>query len=65
MWLTAEEQEEVRSLLRKSKMKNRSEYVKMELAFYHKLKSKYGEKVASAVIAKMWRTNVEGISEDD
>ena len=57
MWLTDEEQAEVRGLLRKSKMRNRREYAKMELAFYHKMKDKYGEKIATAVLAKMWRVS--------
>lgn len=58
MWLTDEEQEEVRELLRMNARKdtNRKAYVRKELAFYHKLKDKYGEKIASAVLAKMWRT---------
>ena len=64
MWLTEEEQEEVRSLLRQSTMTNRKIYVEKERAFYHKMKAKYGEKIATAVLAKMWRTPVEG-EEDD
>lgn len=60
MWLTDEDQEEVRSLLRQSTMKNRKLYTQMELAFYHKMKAKYGEKIATQILAKMWRTKVEG-----
>jgi len=61
MWLTKEEQEEVRSLLRQSTMKNRKQYAQMELAFYHKMKAKYGAEIAAQVLSKMWRTKVEGI----
>ena len=64
MWLTDEEQEEVRNLLRQSTMKNRKLYAEMELAFYHKMKGKYGEKIASQILAKMWRTKVEGVDDD-
>lgn len=58
MWLTEDEQEEVQELLRLNARKdtNRKMYVRKELALYHKLKDKYGEKIASAVLAKMWRT---------
>ena len=58
MWLTDEEQEEVRELLRMNARKdtNRKVYVRKELALYHRLKDKYGEKIATAVIAKMWKT---------
>ena len=58
MWLTEDEQEEVRELLRLNARKdtNRKMYVRKELAFYHRIKEKYGEKIATAVLAKIWRT---------
>ena len=57
MWLTEEEQEEVRDLLRESaSTNNRIQYARKEMAFWHRLKDKYGEKTASAVLAKMWKT---------
>ena len=62
MWLTDEEQEEVRELLRQSATKNRKAYAEKERAFYHKIKAKYGPQIASAVLAKMWKVKVE---EDD
>lgn len=62
MWLTDEEQAEVRELLRQSTMKNRKVYVEKERAFYHKIKEKYGPQIASAVLAKMWKVKVK---EDD